>query len=65
MPESTVELINSTITDLVSQFLYYDRKEDESLPVGEIEREISLGNISVDDIIDRFSHELISSLKNV
>lgn len=31
------QLIENTIDDLVSNFLYYDRKEDEDLPREEIE----------------------------
>jgi len=49
-----VKIINNIIDDLVSNFLYYDRKEDESLSRGEIERQIELGNISVDNIVSKF-----------
>ncbi|NIT79526.1 MAG: hypothetical protein GWO44_22195 [Thermoplasmata archaeon] len=54
--ESTrAEHIRGTVTDLVAKFLYYDRKEDEELPVGEIEAAIRCGEISVDEICELFS----------
>ena len=55
MSKSTVETIYRIVDDIVGDFFYYDRKEDENLPVGEIEREVSMGNISADDIIKRFA----------
>lgn len=48
------DFILKATTDLVSSFLYYDRKEDDILPVGEIEKAIKNGEISIEDIVDRF-----------
>ena len=56
------KIIEATIKDLVSDFLYYDRKEDESLPMGEIEKEIENGNLSVSDIVNVFECELKKNL---
>ena len=56
--------ILSTVDDLVSNFLFYDRKEDEDLPRGAIESAIERGEISVDDIADRFRDLLNESLKS-
>ena len=52
------KLVLDSVTDLVSDFLYYHRKEDEELPVGEIERMIRLGKITVEEIVSAFETEL-------
>ncbi len=52
------DLILLTLQDLVSNFLYYDRKEDEELPRGEIEDAIEAGEISLDEIVAKFREEL-------
>lgn len=38
------------IDDMMSDLLYYRRKEDNQLPVGAIERAIRAGEVSVDEI---------------
>ncbi len=55
--------IYATVDDLVSNFLYYDRKEDEDLPRGAIEEAVKNGEISVDDIVGRFRARLRETLK--
>lgn len=52
------EKIENTIIDLVSNFLYYDRKEDEELPVGAIEEAVRAGAVSVDEIVAKFRSEV-------
>ena len=52
------ELIELTVMDLVSSFLYYDRKEDEDLPRGEIEEAIRSKEITTDEIVELFKSEL-------
>jgi len=52
------QLILDTVTDMVADFLYYDRKEDEDLPVGDIEKSVSLGIVSIDEIVAKFEAEL-------
>lgn len=44
------DLIKDTVSDLASNLVWYDRKEDEELPRGEIEDAIRLGEITVDEI---------------
>ena len=56
------ETILNTVDDLVSKFLYYDRKEDEDLPRGAIEAAILDGEISVEDMSDLFKAKLIEGL---
>jgi hypothetical protein len=62
MENQTKELILNTVNDLVMNFLYYDRKEDEELGVGAIEAEISAGEITVDEIVAKFREVLEHSL---
>lgn len=52
------EMILLTTTDLATDFLCYNRKEDEDLPVGAIEEALGEGEISVDEIVDEFRKEL-------
>lgn len=50
--------ILDTVDDLVANFLYYDRKEDQDLPRGAIDRAIRDGVITADDIVQHFSEVL-------
>lgn len=52
------QIIMDTLSDLVGQFLYYDRKEDDALPVGAIEEAIRAGELTCDDIVDKFREHL-------
>ena len=52
------EDIIDTIKDLVSDFLYYDRKEDEELQLGDIEVAIKNEVITRDEIVSEFKKEL-------
>ncbi len=57
LSEADISLIRyalDSIDDLVSDYLYYDRKECDSLPVGKIEELISEGKLTVADIVTRF-----------
>jgi hypothetical protein len=55
MPEKTRrEHILMVVEDLVSDFLYYDRKEDEDLPRGAIEEAIQAKEITVNEIVTEF-----------
>lgn len=56
------KIIFDLIQDLVSDFLYYDRKEDEELPVGAIQSAIADGLVTVDEIVDKFRAEFLSGL---
>jgi hypothetical protein len=60
--EETLEHILGSVEDLVSNFLYYDRKEDEDLPVGKIEEMIKDKNISADELVERFRQALMKNL---
>jgi hypothetical protein len=56
--------IRNILSDLVSNFLYYDRKEDEELGVGEINKAIESRAITVTDIKMYFSEELQKGLRH-
>lgn len=48
------QLILTHVDDLVSDFLYYDRKEDEDLPKGSIQEAVLAGEITADEIVATF-----------
>ncbi|MCG7904610.1 MAG: hypothetical protein JAY60_19570 [Candidatus Thiodiazotropha weberae] len=54
--------IRNTVTDLVADFLYYDRKEDEDLPRGAIEQAVANKTITSEDIMEMFREELTKGL---
>jgi hypothetical protein len=55
--------ILNTVSDLVSSFLYYDRKEDENLKVNAINNAIKEGIISEEEIVQKFKDEFHKGLK--
>ena len=59
----TKTLIENTVKDLVADFLYYDRKEDDVLYRGVIEDSIKNGVLSQAEIIDIFTKELNKGLQ--
>lgn len=56
------EHIENCVNDLISNFMYYDRKEDESLAVGAIEEAVAAGEITVDEIVELFERAVRGSL---
>ena len=60
--EDTKQIIENTVDDLVADFLYYDRSEDEDLPRGAIEKAIASGIVTVDSVVARFRYTLGSNL---
>lgn len=50
--------ILNTAHDLMANFLYYDRKEDEELPPGSIEAAIIDGTVTCDEILEIFRKAL-------
>jgi len=59
-----VELIERTVSDLVADLLYYDRKEDSELTLGAIEQAIADGEITPCDLVFMFQTYLMQSLNN-
>lgn len=52
------EIILNTVDDLCSSFLYYNRKEDEELSFQQLYQAVKTGEISIEDIVDRFKTNL-------
>lgn len=50
-------------SDAMTNLLYYDRKEDEELGVGEIGATLSVGEIAVDEMLEIFRAALESEAK--
>ena len=51
------EILN-TLEDLVGSFMYSDRRDDEDLPVGAVQRAVEQGAISVEEMIEVFARQL-------
>lgn len=58
MAQAQRDIVFDLISDQISKFLYYDRKEDEELPVGAIEQMVARGDISTEEIVDAFASRL-------
>lgn len=54
--------IKDTLDDLILSFLYYDRKEDDSLPRGAIEEAINNGEVSIAQLCSQFEAALRRSV---
>lgn len=55
-------LIEHTISDMVSDFLYYDRKDDEELSGDDIEDALNAGEITIEQMVECFRKELEEGL---
>lgn len=58
------QIILDTVSDLVADFTYYDRKEDHELPRGAIEGAIARGEITVDEIVEHFRARLVEAVES-
>ena len=56
--------ILNTLDAAMSDFLYYDRKEDNDLPINAIETAIIEGEISIEEMADAFKIALKSAIQN-
>ena len=59
--EDKKELLKNALTDLVSNFLYYDRKEDEELTIEDVENLIDTESISKQELINLFDELLTNN----
>lgn len=55
-------VILDTVSDLISDFLYYDRKGDETLPQGLIDQAVATGTITLDELVQAWSDGLKGGL---
>ena len=46
------------VNDLVADYLYYDRKEDEDLSRDEIDQLFESGELTVEEVVARFGEQL-------
>ncbi len=66
MPKKTRrQLILNTVADLVGEFLYYGRKEDENLPRGAIEEAVEKGEITATEIVEAFREGVFKTLQRL
>ncbi len=57
------EFIEAKVTDLVGELLYYGRKGDEDLPVGDIEEALKNGEVTEEEILSWFAKSLAKELR--
>lgn len=57
------EEIIKTIQDLCSNFLYYDRKEDEDLTMEQLNKAVKDGEITIDEMVAEFRRNLEATFK--
>lgn len=57
------KLILATISDLCSNFLYYDRKDDEDLTMEQLNEAVASGEITIDEMVDAFRRHLEGTFK--
>jgi len=62
--EAKRELVYATVEDLVADFLYYDRKQDEELSSDDIYTLLDEGFLTIEDLVAKFHRELESALKD-
>lgn len=56
------KIILLTIQDLCSDFLYYDRKEDETLSVMDLRNAVNSGEITIYEMVSEFRKHLENTL---
>lgn len=61
-PRTRRQIILDIVDDLVTNFLYYDRKESSSLPLGQIEEAIRAGEITINEMVSLFQNRLTAGL---
>jgi len=54
----SVDRLFGALDRLASNLIYYDRKEDDELPVGRLEQLLREGHVTVDDIVKEFRSHL-------
>ena len=60
MGKTKKQIILDTISDLMTDFFYYDRKEDDELPVGAIEKAVEDKEITVEEIKNAFQNIIMN-----
>lgn len=60
----TKQNILDRVSDLVADFLYYDRKEDEELSDEQLHNAFIDGTVTVDEVVECFRNDLINAVAN-
>jgi hypothetical protein len=55
-------VILDRVSDLVANFLYWDRRNDHELPRLVIENAVKNGDVTVDEIVNEFRRQLVKIL---
>jgi len=63
-PKDKKQVILNTIEDLVSKFVYYDRKEDEELSMKQLNKAVKDGIVTIDEIVAEFRKHLENTFKS-
>lgn len=59
------QIIINKIEDLCSNFLYYDRKEDEDLSMEQLNEAVQKGEITIDEMVEVFKTNLENTFANI
>ena len=57
------ENIINTIKDLCSNFLYYDRKEDDELSEDDLIQAVEDGTVTIEEMVAEFENQLRNTLQ--
>ena len=57
------QIILDTISDLCSDFLYYDRKEDEYLTMEQLNEAVKNSEITIDEMVTEFRKHIENTFK--
>jgi len=60
--EDRREKLQATCDDMAGKLLYYDRKEDSTLPVGTIEEMVLNGEVTLEEILGWITAPILNSL---
>ena len=55
--------LRNLISDMFADLFYYDRKEDEDMPIGSIELMVKSGEVTEKEILDVMTYELHRALQ--
>jgi hypothetical protein len=58
------KVILNTIEDLCSNFLFYNRKEDENLSIEQLNEAVKSGFITIDEMVEEFRKHLTNTFKD-
>ena len=61
-PKERKEWVLGVVGDSIADFLYYDRKECEQFPRGEIDRMVRDGEVTEEEIVQAFAKALKEGL---